>query len=112
MEVRDDRIHALAEGSLVRVIVRKQALAFVRMKGALHAMDDRCPHQGRALSGGWVADGHVVCPFHQFHYDPATGHCRHGLTTHLAVYPVQELDHAVRVGFAYTTISIFGWKLW
>ena len=110
--VRDDRLRSLAEGSLVRVVVRKKPLAFVRMNGALHAMDDRCPHQGNPLSGGWVDDGHVVCPFHQFHYDPATGRCRHGLTSNVAAYPVKELESAVRVGFGYTTISIFGWKLW
>ncbi len=106
------RLIALAEGSLLRVVVRKKALAFVRINGALHAMDDRCPHQGNPLSGGWVQDGHVVCPFHRFHYDPATGRCRHGLTANVAAYPVKELENAVRVGFAYTTISIFGIKLW
>lgn len=110
--VRDRRLPLLAEGSLVRVVVRKRALAFVRMNGALHAMDDRCPHQGRALSNGWVDDGHVVCPFHRFHYDPATGHCKHGLTTNVGVYPVQEVADGVRIGIPYTTISLFGWRLW
>lgn len=110
--VNDGRLRALAEGSLVRVMVKKRALAFVRMNGALHAMDDRCPHQGRALSNGWVDDGHVVCPFHRFHYDPATGRCKHGLTTNVGVYPVREDPAGVFVGVAYTTISLFGWKLW
>jgi nitrite reductase/ring-hydroxylating ferredoxin subunit len=112
VEVKDARLATLAEGSLVRVVVRKRALAFVRVNGALRAMDDRCPHQGRALSGGWVDNGHVVCPFHRFHYDPATGQCRHGLTSNVGVYPVQEGTNSVRVGFAYTTISLFGWRLW
>lgn len=110
--VQDDRLMALAEGSLLRLIVRKQALVFVRMKGALYAMDDHCPHQGAALSGGWLEDCYVVCPFHQFHFDPKTGRSKHGSTVNVPVYPLREEEEAVLVGFPYTTISIFGWKLW
>ncbi len=112
VKIADDRITALAEGALARVVVRKKPLAFVRMNGALHAMDDRCPHQGQPLSGGWVDDGHVVCPFHRMHFDPATGRCRHGLTSNVRTYPVEEEEGTVRVGFEYTTVSLFGWKLW
>lgn len=110
--VADDRLASLAEGSMVRIVVRKKPLVFVRMNGALHAMEDRCPHQGNPLSGGWVAEGHVVCPFHRFHFDPVTGACRHGLTSNVAVHPVKEEAAGVHVGFGSTTISIFGWKLW
>ncbi|MEO8588257.1 MAG: Rieske (2Fe-2S) protein [Flavobacteriales bacterium] len=110
--VDDDRLPALGEGSIVRIMVRKRPVAFVRIGGALRAMVDRCPHQGSSLSGGWVDDGHVVCPFHRFHYDPATGRCRHGLTTNVEIFPVQEDAEGVRLGFAYTTIRIFGIDLW
>lgn len=112
VRVADDRLPALADGAMVRVVVRKKPLAFVRMNGALRAMEDRCPHQGNPISGGWVEEGQIVCPFHRFHFDPATGRCRHGLTSNLAVYPVQEEGENVRVGFEYTTFSVFGWKLW
>ncbi len=112
VKVQDDRLPLLDEGALIRVVVRKRALAFVRMQGTLRAMEDRCPHQGRALSGGWVDDGHVVCPFHRFHYDPVTGRCKHALTSNVGVFPVKEEEGQVRVGFTYTTISLFGRKLW
>jgi nitrite reductase/ring-hydroxylating ferredoxin subunit len=112
VKVTDGRLAALAEGSLVRVVVLKRPLAFVRLNGVLRAMDDHCPHQGQPLSGGWVDDGYVVCPFHRMHFDPATGRCRHGLTSNVGIYPVKEDGGDVHVGFAYTTISVFGWKLW
>ena len=110
--IDDDRLRALQEGSLVRVVVRKRPIAFVRIGGVLRAMIDVCPHQGRALSGGWVDDGHVVCPFHRFHYDPATGQCRHRLTTNVEVFPVEETANGVRLGFAYTSFRLFGIDLW
>lgn len=33
-------------------------------QGMLQAFYDRCPHRGAALSGGHVAEDHLVCPFH------------------------------------------------
>lgn len=112
VDVADARLPSLPEGGIVRVVIGKKGLAVVRMRGVLYAMDDHCPHQGNPVSGGWVEDDHVVCPFHRFHFDPATGRCRHGLTSNVPVYPVKEEERRISVGFAYTTISIFGWKLW
>jgi nitrite reductase/ring-hydroxylating ferredoxin subunit len=33
----------------------------------------RCPHQGADLAMGHVADGRIVCPWHNLPFDPATG---------------------------------------
>lgn len=44
--------------------------------GVAHALPDRCPHLGTALSGGAVRGDHLVCPFHGFEFD-ADGLCRH-----------------------------------
>lgn len=35
--------------------------------------DRRCPHQGADLAMGYVADGRIVCPWHNLPFDPATG---------------------------------------
>ena len=35
--------------------------------------DRRCPHQGADLAMGYLADGRIVCPWHNLHFDPATG---------------------------------------
>lgn len=108
----DPRLGSLPEGDLVRIVVREQPLVFVRVNGTLHAMLDQCPHQGNPISGGWVEDGHVVCPFHRFQFDPATGRCRHGMTVNIPTFPVQEDEEGVNVGFAYTTVRWFGIDLW
>lgn len=110
--LKDARLTALAEGGMLRLMVRGKPLLFVRSDGVLRAMLDQCPHQGSPLSGGWLDAGHVVCPFHRFHFDPVTGACRHGLTANVPVYPVEEGADEVRVGFAYTTVRLFGIDLW
>lgn len=110
--IDDDRLRALPEGRMVRIMIRKRPIAFVRVGGALRALLDLCPHQGNPLSGGWVEEGHVVCPFHRFHYDAASGRCRHGMTANATVFPVQEDAQGVRIGFAYTTFRFFGIDVW
>jgi phenylpropionate dioxygenase-like ring-hydroxylating dioxygenase large terminal subunit len=34
------------------------------------ALDDRCAHRGAALSGGWVEEGCLRCPYHGWSYQP------------------------------------------
>jgi phenylpropionate dioxygenase-like ring-hydroxylating dioxygenase large terminal subunit len=42
--------------------------------GEVHAMSDLCVHRGGALSGGWVENNCLVCPYHGWQYD-STGQC-------------------------------------
>jgi len=56
--------------------------------GKLTAMDNVCLHRGGPLGQGMVADGKVVCPWHGWQYDPATGEAAHNPAAKLKVYPV------------------------
>lgn len=47
------------------------ALFFIR--GRVYALDDTCIHEQRQLSKGAVLFGKVVCPGHQWKFDPETG---------------------------------------
>ena len=44
--------------------------AIVRLEGEVRAFKDLCVHRGTALSLGWVEDGHLVCAYHGWTYDP------------------------------------------
>ena len=39
------------------------------------AFRNACSHQGRPLDGGLLDDGVLICPWHGFRYDAATGDC-------------------------------------
>ena len=43
-------------------------------KGAVSALPDRCPHREAKLSGGWVNEGCLVCPYHGWEFE-AKGRC-------------------------------------
>ncbi len=82
------RLDALPLDRPVLVIIAGRRLALVRRGDAVHALDDACPHAGGPLSEGAVLDGMVVCPYHTWMYDLATGVCRvPGRGVRVAVYP-------------------------
>jgi phenylpropionate dioxygenase-like ring-hydroxylating dioxygenase large terminal subunit len=43
--------------------------------GAVHAVVDRCPHRGAALSLGRIVAGRLECPYHGWQFD-GSGACR------------------------------------
>jgi nitrite reductase/ring-hydroxylating ferredoxin subunit len=103
---------ALAEGQLLRVELKGQALCLTRINGSLHALSDVCPHQGRSISGGWCDEGHVVCPWHRFHFDPATGKARNGICSDIPVFPLEQRKDGLYIGLPRTTFRILGFDLW
>ena len=110
--VSDPRLPALAEGKLLRVMVGGTAICFVRDAGVLRAVADHCPHQGKSFEGGTCKDGFLICPWHKMSFDPETGRNRFGMTNDVQVFPVEEREGGVHIGLPYTSISVFGWKLW
>ena len=55
------------------VAVGAKLIAVFREQGAFFAIDDVCPHMGASLSGGWVEDGIVTCPWHAWRFRLADG---------------------------------------
>lgn len=48
-------------------------LALFNVEGAIHALENSCPHQGAALAGGKLCGRHVTCPAHGLRFDVTTG---------------------------------------
>ncbi len=110
--VSDPRVMRLKEGAVLRVLVRDQGVCFVKLKGTLHALEDKCPHQGKSFEGGTCEGGYLVCPWHKMSFDPVTGSNRYGMTSNAQVYPLEERGGEVRVGLPRGSFTLFGWKLW
>jgi nitrite reductase/ring-hydroxylating ferredoxin subunit len=82
------RLDALPFERPVLVEVAGRRLAVVRSGETVHAVDDACPHAGGPLSEGAVLSGAIVCPYHTWMWDLATGDCVAGRAgTHVRVYP-------------------------
>src|ERR1700683_1499703 len=46
----------------------KKLIALVCPNGEYQAIDDCCPHMGASLSGGYVENGIVTCPWHAWRF--------------------------------------------
>jgi len=73
-------------GRLVRAGAKVVAVFLV--DGEVRVVDNACLHAGGPLADGAVVDGCVICPFHGWVYDLATGHTVVGARTagHLRAY--------------------------
>jgi nitrite reductase/ring-hydroxylating ferredoxin subunit len=76
------------------VPVGDTVIALFSIKGAVYALADTCVHEQRQLSKGAVLFGKVVCPGHQWKFDPATGEAD-GQDRCQPVYPVRVDDDGV-----------------
>jgi phenylpropionate dioxygenase-like ring-hydroxylating dioxygenase large terminal subunit len=58
-----------------QVVMLKHRFALYRnAQGDVVALKDQCPHRGAALSGGWLEDDCLRCPYHGWKFDP-NGQC-------------------------------------
>ena len=55
------------------VVVGPKMVALFLIDGAVHAIDDTCPHMGASLSGGHVESGIVTCPWHAWRFRVTDG---------------------------------------
>lgn len=66
-----------APGTGRRVDAGGTPVALFRTCTGWAAFEDRCPHAGAPLSEGVLRDGWIVCSWHGWRFDPATGACAH-----------------------------------
>ncbi|WP_437289422.1 Rieske 2Fe-2S domain-containing protein [Sorangium sp. So ce406] len=67
-----------AEEPVLRKDDAGRRFACVLRGGEVHALDDRCPHQGYPLSQGALRGGVLTCAWHNWKFDIATGACSFG----------------------------------
>lgn len=84
------RVAEVADESVRRVEIDGRSFALVKTGGRLYVLDDRCPHAGGPLGEGFLEGGTIRCPWHERHFDPATGACvDHPRTRPAATFPVR-----------------------
>lgn len=73
--------------------------ACVRQGDQVHALDDRCPHQGYPLSQGDLRGGVLTCAWHNWKFEVATGACSFGGEA-VRRYPTRVEDGRVKLDLA------------
>ena len=67
------RLDELVDGRGMPVRVGGRYLAVFLVDGEVHVLDNECAHVGSPLDSGPVGDGRLVCPWHGWTYELATG---------------------------------------
>lgn len=75
--------------SVTEVLVADYPYAICNVGGALRALSGVCIHRGGPLGQGQIHDGRVVCPFHMWEFDCATGEYDYDPTKRVATYEVK-----------------------
>jgi nitrite reductase/ring-hydroxylating ferredoxin subunit len=73
---------------------RKQIVLFRLTSGEIHAIDNRCPHEGYPLSTGALKDGVLTCEWHNWKFRLCDGACILG-GEGVRHYPVRVHDGAI-----------------
>jgi nitrite reductase (NADH) small subunit len=63
------------EGGLREFPFGSSTVCVAHANGALLALGNVCPHKGGPLAEGTIENGKLVCPWHGWEFNPATGQC-------------------------------------
>jgi nitrite reductase (NADH) small subunit/3-phenylpropionate/trans-cinnamate dioxygenase ferredoxin subunit len=85
------------EGEGKTVTVAGKLIAVFRCGGEFRAIDDTCPHMGASLSGGYVEDGVVTCPWHAWRFRLADGAWADNPRLKIGCYAVRLAGDEVQV---------------
>ena len=79
----------LPPDSVMEVMVGDRPYAVCHAGGAVHALSGVCLHQGGPLGQGQIHDGRVVCPYHLWEFDCATGEYDYDPTKRVPTFQVK-----------------------
>jgi len=74
-----------------------QAIALFYHEGAVHAVDNRCPHMGFPLTQGTVDEGVLTCHWHHARFELSCGDTFDPFADDVPTYPVEVRDGDVYV---------------
>jgi nitrite reductase (NADH) small subunit/3-phenylpropionate/trans-cinnamate dioxygenase ferredoxin subunit len=91
------RVTDLIEGEGHTVQIGTKLIAVFLEGGKVTALDDVCPHMGASLSGGYLENGIVTCPWHAWRFRLADGAWADNPRLKIGCYPVRVVDGEVQV---------------
>lgn len=74
-----------------------RSIALFSVDGNVAAVDAECPHEGGPLQEGTLEEGCVVCPWHAYRFELASGRCTTEPGLSVRTYPTHVEDGTVWV---------------
>ena len=96
------RLDQLPPGTASVFTIEGRSVACFNVDGAVHAIDDTCPHAGGSLGTSKLEGTIVTCRAHGMKFDVATGCFAGSSAFGVASYPVKVADGKVLVAISST----------
>lgn len=98
-KVEGTDLPSLKENTLVELIFLDKKIGLLKRAGKVFAFAATCPHASANLCEGWIdAQGRIVCPLHNYRFDPANGRNTSGEGYKLKTYPVEIREDYIYIG--------------
>ena len=88
----------LEDGDVKTVLAGRNVVVLTLHEGRFGALDNRCPHENAPLGEGYIDRGWLICPLHQYEFNPHNGHPSPTFDEGPPSYPVEVRDNGVYVG--------------
>lgn len=94
------RSEAPQPGEVAEFEVNGRFVCVANVDGRLSALDNICPHRNGPLGQGWLEGDAVVCPWHSWSFDLATGDALPPDHGQVAVFPIRAASNEVLIQLA------------
>jgi len=94
------RVDEVIEGEGKTIVLGDKLIALFRVQGEFFAIDDVCPHMGASLSGGYLEQGIVTCPWHAWRFRLADGAWADNPRIKIGCYPVRVQENVIQIQLA------------
>ena len=91
------QVGELKDGESGCITINRKPIAVFRVGDRYFAIDDTCPHMGASLSGGYVNDGIVTCPWHFWRFRLTDGAWADNPRIKTGSYPVHIVGDEIKV---------------
>src|SRR6266487_1829096 len=91
------KVHDLKEGEGRTVAIGHKLIALFLIDGQVNAIDDTCPHMGASLSGGYLENDIVTCPWHAWRFRITDGTWADNPRIKIGSYPVRVVGDEIQV---------------
>jgi nitrite reductase (NADH) small subunit len=91
------KVHEVKEGEGKTISLGNKLIALFVVAGNFYAIDDVCPHMGASLSGGYLENDIVTCPWHAWRFRVTDGTWADNPRVKTGCFPVRVVGDDVQI---------------
>ncbi|MDX1627295.1 MAG: Rieske (2Fe-2S) protein [Fulvivirga sp.] len=96
---KEKALEAIPQNGARLLKIGERRISLANYQGNIYATDNKCPHNGEALSQGKVNYlGEIICPWHNYRYSLKNGRECQQRTEDVETYPISEKDDGLYIG--------------